>query len=312
MISKESLKKKKIAVLCGGRSSEREVSLRSGKRVFESLIKQGFNAVKIDPKYDIIKELKKNKVDAAFIVLHGEFGEDGAIQGLLHIEGIPFTGSGILTSALAMNKVAAKRIFESLHITTPKYTMINPNDAKGEAERISKTFPFPVVIKPVSEGSSFGVSIVKDRSILEDVILNTAKKFKEIFAEEYIKGKEVTVGILGDESLPILELAPKAEFYDYESKYTKGGTQFILPANLPEHMTKLVKETALMAHKALGCKGFSRVDIIIDSTHIPYVHEVNTIPGMTEQSDLPAEAECAGISFDELVVRILQSAYEKK
>jgi len=313
-MEKPKLKSKKIAVIMGGRSGEREVSLRSGKRVFNSLKSQGYKAISLDADEKLIDNLKKNKIELAYIMLHGRYGEDGTIQGLLEHQGIPYTGSKVLASALAMNKVASKRIFESIGIPTPKYVVIDPDEGiKKQSDRIKRIFPFPVVVKPTSEGSSLGVSIVHDEDKLEKIISGTVNEFKEVFIEEYIKGKEVTVGILGTgkgtAALPILELKPKSEFYDYKAKYSEGGTDFILPAKLPKDLYKNVQEAALAAHKALGCYGVSRVDIIVGSDHTPNVHEVNTIPGMTDRSDLPAEAQCAGISFDELVVKILESAY---
>lgn len=313
-MEKSKLKNKRIAVIMGGRSGEREVSLRSGKRVFGSLRSQGFNVISLDADGKLIDNLKKKKIDIAYIMLHGRFGEDGTIQGLLEHYGIPYTGSKILASALAMNKVASKRIFVATGIPTPKFITIDPGiSMKKQCEKILRIFPFPVVVKPVSEGSSLGVSIVKEEEKLEKIVAETAAKFKDIFIEEYIKGKEVTVGIIGRNNdltaLPVLELRPKAEFYDYHAKYSEGGTDFVLPAKLPKDLYKQTQEVALSAHRALGCYGVSRADIIIGSDRTPYVHEVNSIPGMTERSDLPAEAECAGISFDELVVKILESAY---
>jgi len=312
-MERSKLKSKKIAVLMGGRSGEREVSLRSGKKVLDSLKSQGFRVVPLEPDDKLIDNLKKNKIDIAYIMLHGKYGEDGTIQGLLEHFNIPYTGSRVLASAQAMNKVASKRIFLATGIPTPQYMTIDPDaDIKKQCEKIKRIFPFPLVVKPTSEGSSLGVTIVKEENDLEKVLADTVKKFNDVFIEEYIKGKEVTVGILGTgddlTALPILELKPKAEFYDFKSKYTEGGTDFILPAKLPKDLYKHTQETALRAHRALGCRGVSRVDIIIKGSHTPYVHEVNTIPGMTDRSDLPAEAQCAGISFDELVVKILESA----
>lgn len=313
-MEKSKLKQKKIAVLMGGRSGEREVSLRSGKRVLDSLGSRGFKAISLDADDKLIENLKKNKIEIAYIMLHGKFGEDGTVQGLLEHLGIPYTGSKILASALAMNKVASKRIFQATGIPTPQYLPIDGNGViKDQCEKIRRIFPFPLVVKPTSEGSSLGVSIVKEEKDLEKVVSETVKKFKDVFIEEFIKGKEVTVGILGrgDDlaALPILELKPKSEFYDFKAKYSKGGTEFILPAKLPDGLYKYTQEIALRAHRSLGCYGVSRVDIIVSGNHTPYVHEVNTIPGMTDASDLPAEAQCAGISFDELVEKILESAY---
>lgn len=313
-MEKSKLKGKKIAVIMGGRSGEREVSLRSGQRVFKSLKSQGFKVTSLDSDAKLADNLKKSRIDIAYIMLHGRYGEDGTIQGMLEHLGIPYTGSKVLASALAMNKVASKRIFISCGIPTPKYLTIESDiSMKKQCDRIKRVFPFPVVVKPVSEGSSLGVSIVKDESKLEKIVTETVEKFKDVFIEEYISGKEVTVGILGKGpelmALPVLELRPKAEFYDYKAKYSEGGTDFILPAKLPKDLYRTVQESAVASHKALGCYGVSRVDIIVGKDHVPYVHEVNTIPGMTDKSDLPAEAQAAGISFDELVVKILESAY---
>jgi D-alanine-D-alanine ligase len=311
----KNLKSKKIAVLCGGRSGERDVSLRSGQRVFDSLKKQKFNVIMLDLEDDLITRLKKKKIDIVYIVLHGRYGEDGTVQGMLELANIPYTGSKVLASALAMNKLAAKRIFDAVGIPTPRYMELDSqSDINKLSEKIRRIFPFPVVVKPVAEGSSLGVSIIKEEDDLERILEKTVKEFRDIFVEEYIKGKEVTVGIIGKgvevQALPVLELVPRKDFYDYEAKYTAGLTEFILPAKLPKPLYRKVQETALSAHRALGCYGVSRVDIIVSShDHVPYVHEVNSIPGMTDRSDLPAEAAHAGISFDELVVKILESAY---
>jgi len=310
----KNLKSKKIAVLCGGQSSERAVSLRSGKRIFDSLKKQGFDIIMMDLEDDLIATLKKKKIDIVYIALHGRWGEDGCVQGMLEVANIPYTGSKVLASALAMNKLAAKRIFDACGIPTPRYIEIDrQSKIRKEAEKIRRIFTFPLVVKPVSEGSSVGISIVKEKDNLEKILEKTVRNHKDIFIEEFIKGREVTVGIIGKDddlqTLPILELVPRKEFYDFEAKYTKGMTEFILPARLPKPLYLKTQETALSAHKALGCCGVSRVDIIVSEGNIPYVHEVNSIPGMTDQSDLPAEAAHAGISFDQLVVKILESAY---
>lgn len=310
----EGLKSKKICVLMGGRSGERDVSLRSGKRVFESLQKQGFDVITLDLEDDLIARLKNEKVEIVCIMLHGRFGEDGTVQGLLEMAGIPYTGSKVLASALAMNKLASKRVFDAVGIPTPRYLEIDAScDVKKEAERIRKIFPFPLVLKPTSEGSSLGVTLIKAGDDFEKILGDSAAEFRDVFVEEYVKGKEVTVGILGRNrdltALPILELVPKNEFYDFHAKYTAGMTDFILPARLSKPLYQKTQEVALAAHRALGCYGVSRVDIIVGPDHVPYVHDVNTIPGMTERSDLPAEAAHAGISFDELVAKILESAY---
>lgn len=311
MIAK--LKNKKIAVLCGGRSGEREVSLRSGKRVHDSLISQGFSSVIIDTKDDFIPRLKQENVDIACIMLHGTFGEDGCIQGLLETIGIPYTGSKVLASSLGMNKVASKRVWQALGIPTPNYVVIDRSaDIAAQCADILKYFPFPLVVKPVSEGSSLGVTIMKDSAGFADVVMSTAQQFGDVFIEEFINGVQVTVGILeggdGLRTLPVLELRPKTDFYDYEAKYTKGMTEFILPAELPRQVYRNCQLTASKAFKALSCRGFARIDMIVDRDGMPFVHDANTIPGMTDLSDLPAQAAADGISYDELVLRILESA----
>lgn len=309
----EKFKNKKIAVLCGGISEEREVSLRSGKRVFDSIVSQGLDAVLIDTKEDFIPVLKQHKIDLACIMLHGTYGEDGAIQGLLEVLGIPYTGSKVLASALGMNKIASKRVWESQNIPTPRYIPIDPFESiEKQCERIKNTFPFPLVVKPVSEGSSLGVTILTDDKDFVKTVKDAVEKFKDVFIEEFISGAQVTVGVIGTgndlKALPVLELRPKSEFYDYNAKYTKGMTEFIIPAGLPKLVYSKVQRTAVDAFKAIGCRGFARIDMIVDSDGIPYVHDANTIPGMTDLSDLPAQAQADGMSYDELVVRILESA----
>ena len=298
----------------GGRSGEREVSLRSGQRVFDSLKAQGCNVISMDLEDDLISKLKAAKVELVYIMLHGCFGEDGVVQGMLELAGIPYTGSKVLASALAMNKLAAKRVFVAKQIPTPKYCEVFASeDIKLEADKIRKTCSLPIMLKPTSEGSSLGVIKIKNWDSFEKILAESVEQYKDVFVEEFIEGQEITVGVIGKykdlQALPILELVPKNEFYDYEAKYTEGLTEFILPARLSGAVTKRAQVVALAAHRALGCYGVSRVDMIVAKDGTPYVNEVNTIPGMTERSDLPAEANHLGISFDQLVVRILQSAY---
>lgn len=306
----EDLKKKRIAVLMGGSSHEREISLRSGKKVLESLKRQGFSAIGLDTDEDLIDRLRE--VDIVFIALHGRFGEDGCIQGMLEMIRLPYTGSGVLASALAMNKVASKRIFESLKIPTPRFRKIEKDeDIERQCQGIIEELGLPLIAKPTSEGSSLGVKIIKDKEELEPSIREIINEYKDAFVEEFITGTHVTVGILNSLTLPILELVPKGEFYDYKAKYTSGMTEFIIPARLTPHVYKETQRIALSSHKALGCYGFSRVDIIVSHDGIPYVHDVNTIPGLTELSDLPAQAKAAGIDYDELILRMLKTAIDK-
>ncbi|MDI6780724.1 MAG: D-alanine--D-alanine ligase [bacterium] len=302
---------KKIGVLAGGISSEREVSLRSGKNVLDSLKRQGFEAFISDPAdNDFIEQIKV--MDVAFIALHGGYGEDGGIQGLLEVMGIPHTGSGVLASALSMNKVASKRIFREQGIPTPDYACV-PLPQGYSYEDLSRKLGLPLVAKPVSEGSSVGVTIIRDESEIKGIIDELTDKHKDVFIEKYIHGQSVTVGILGNDkklrALPVLELVSKNEFYDYEAKYTSGMTEFIIPARLDADIYKAVCQTAINAHLVLGCEGFSRVDILVSDDRIPFVHDVNTIPGLTNLSDLPACAASDGMSYDELIFEMLCSAY---
>jgi D-alanine-D-alanine ligase len=314
--AREFFRGKKILVLGGGWSREREVSLRSARRVYDSLLRQGFRASFLDVDRNFLEDIKSIKPDLVVIMLHGKPGEDGSIQGALEALGIPYTGTGVLGSALGMNKLQSKRIFESLGIPTPRYVYVNSSyDLPVLAKRAKRELGLPLVVKPKDEGSSIGVTIVREESELEQVLESERREFGDLLIEEYIEGKSVTVGVLGTglESfpLPILELRVKGrEFYDYVAKYTKGVTEFVIPAEISEEATSDLQRFALMAHRALECRGFSRVDAVVDGGGRPFILEVNTIPGMTELSDLPAEAEAMGISYDEVVLWILKSAYE--
>ncbi|RKY05602.1 D-alanine--D-alanine ligase [Candidatus Poribacteria bacterium] len=312
------LKGKRIAVLMGGTSGERAVSLRSGRNVLNALRRQGLEAEGLDPADpDFVERLMRGGFDIAFIALHGRGGEDGTIQGLLEVLGIPYTGSGVLASALAMNKVAAKRIFLSTGVPTPKFATIDPGgDIELQCQEAVELLGLPIVVKPTSEGSSLGVTIVRSAEDLPAVVRKTIAEYRDVFLEEFIPGREVTVGVLGtgDEAwaLPILELRPKKEFYDYEAKYTPGMTEFVIPAPFPREVEERIVEAALGAHRSLGCRDLSRVDMRVHPERGPFVTDVNTIPGLTDLSDLPAQAEAAGISYDELILIILGSALERR
>jgi len=291
----------KIGVLYGGWSSEREVSLKSGKRVAAALREKGYDIVEYDVDRNIATKLSSSPIDIAFLILHGKPGEDGTIQGMLETLNIPYTGSGVLASALCMNKILTKTVLASQGLPTPSYQSLK----KGEKPSLEP----PYVVKPVAEGSSVGVTIVHDQAEYQKAVAE-AEEFGNFFVEDYIDGMEITVGILGDRALPILELVPKNEFYNYEAKYTDGMTEFILPARINKEKTKQIKKIALDTHRALGCRDFSRVDFVFDGQQ-SYVLEVNTIPGMTELSDVPAEAEEIGISYNDLVERILHLALKR-
>ena len=293
----------KIGVLYGGWSREREVSVRSGKNVADALRKKGYDIVEIDVDRNLPFALKEKGVEFAFIMLHGSPGEDGIIQGLLETMGIKYTGSGVKASACAIDKLTSKKIFLASGINTPRFLV-----PEGNLHSFVKTIPrrlgFPVIVKPRFEGSSIGIKIVKSVDNLFSAIENTQKEFGAAIIEEFIEGIDITVGIVGDYALPVLELVPQNEFYDYEAKYTKGKTEFIIPARLNDTTTKIVKDLALKTYYALECADFGRVDMRIRGNE-PYVFELNTIPGMTEISDLPAQAKAEGISYEDLVEKIL-------
>lgn len=296
-------KNSKIAVLCGGMSSEAEISRRSGKGCYEALQRLGYkNAELIEVDTNITEKLKEGKYDYAYNALHGKFGEDGCIQGILEILQIPYTGCGVMASSVCMNKEYTKRILSTCpDIPLIKSVFVQKGD---DVKEKTKNLNYPLITKPVCEGSSFGMTKVNTPDELEKAYLDAIKYNDDVLIEEYLVGIAATVGVLEGENglfaTEILELRPKKEWYDYECKYTKGMTEFILPAELSEDMTKQVKEIAVKAFKIAGCKGVSRVDFHIVN-NIPYVLEINTSPGMTETSDLPAQANAMGINYDNLV-----------
>lgn len=292
--------KKRIGVLMGGTSTERDVSLRSGASVFNALKGLGYDAVAIDAGRDVCRALEINGVEIAFIVLHGGTGEDGSMQGLLEVMGIPYTGSGVLASGLAMDKLASKMVFSYCGIPVPRFEVIR------EA-RMPSILP-PFVVKPQKEGSSVGVSIVKDAAKFREAIDKAMSFNGTAIIEEFIKGREVHIGILNDRVLGGVEVRPSLEFYSYEAKYTPGMTDYIIPPELESAVYESAKEIGLSAHKALGCRGATRVDLMISPDGSPYVLEVNTIPGMTETSLLPKIAGYAGMGFPALVEEILKGA----
>ena len=310
MINK-SLQEMRIAVLMGGISSEREISLKTGVAIENALRSQGFQVIGIDADDQIPERLLYEKVDVIFLALHGKYGEDGSIQGLLEMLNIPYTGSKVLASALAFDKVKAKHMFCFHQIPTPRFIPLEQKNFLSSRGKIKDlVWAYPVVVKPSEEGSTIGISLVRGPSVLEDACVKAFKYGREILIEEFIEGREVTVGILGDQALPVIEVVPLSGFYDYESKYTKGKTEYIVPAQLEKRLYQKVQSLGLEAHKALGCRGVSRVDFRVDQEGSPFVLEVNTIPGMTELSLLPKAAQVAGISFKELVKKILVSAIE--
>jgi D-alanine-D-alanine ligase len=302
---------KKIGVLMGGLSSEREVSLASGNAILKALTEKGYHALAIDVGRDVAEKIHDNDIEVAFIALHGKYGEDGAIQGMLEVMGIPYTGSGILASALGMNKTIAKQVFRSKGLLVGPYEVVYAG-AADSIHTVLEEIKFPAVVKPHAEGSSVGVSIVFKK---EDVAPATELAFEygdEILIEKFIKGKEVQVGVLGERALGAIEIVPKDSFYSYKAKYEKGMSEHFFPARIPDAVYKQTLEAGLAAHRALGCRGYSRVDFIIDESGAPYILEVNTLPGMTATSLLPDIARGAGMSFPELVEEILRLALWSK
>lgn len=300
------MKSKRIGVLYGGLSAEREVSLKSGAAVHQALVSQGYNAVAIDVGRDLADVLKREGIEAAFIALHGRYGEDGCVQGLLELLQIPYTGSGVLASALAMHKLYSKQTFAASGILTAPFRCYRREEPVNLADL---PFKLPLVVKPVQEGSSVGVSIVKDEAHLAKALELAFCHDDEILVEQFIKGQEVQVGIIEDRAVGAIEIVPKNEFYDFEAKYTDGMAEHIFPARLEEPLYKKAQQIGLAAHRALGCRGYSRVDLLVTPAGDCYVLEVNTLPGMTALSLLPEiAAKGAGMPFETLVSRIIESA----
>jgi len=302
---------KDIGVFMGGISAEREISLKSGKAIYQALKSSGYKVVTIDVGSDICRVLEDESIDIAFLALHGGHGEDGSIQGMLEVLKIPYTGSGVLSSALAMNKEASKKIFLHHNIPVPPF-MVIPDKSSHVPNLSAIDFSLPLVVKPVAEGSSVGVSIVREEEDVWPAFEKAIDYGPRVIIEQYIEGKEVHIGILNGNVLGGVEVRPSLEFYNYEAKYTAGLTEYILPPEIDRNVYERSKEVALAAHTALGCKGATRVDLLIDAKGNSFVLEVNTIPGMTETSLLPKIAKLAGLSFLRLLEEILRGAIEEK
>ncbi|MFC1658070.1 D-alanine--D-alanine ligase [Candidatus Omnitrophota bacterium] len=305
----------RIGVLMGGPSSEREISLASGKAVYESLKSLTPDIVALDILTDSRQEnlrlIQQSGIDIAFIALHGRFGEDGQVQALLEEMNIPYSGSDPAASRLAMDKIASRRIFQEQGLPVPDYVSLCARDDLRFAFEISGHLSPPLVVKPCRQGSSIGLSIIEGQEELKSAIEYAVGFDEEIIIEEYIPGKEITVGILGDSPLPVVEIIPKKRFYDYEAKYKAGQSNYAVPADLPVQVTSRVQDVAHCAHKFLGCWGFSRVDMRLNPDNKPFVLEVNSIPGLTMTSLLPKAAKAAGMDFVNLCVFILRLAYER-
>ncbi len=302
------MKSKRVGVLLGGLSVEREVSLRTGAAVVKALRGLGYQVVEIDVQKDLPARLANERVEVAFIALHGRYGEDGSVQGLLESMFIPYTGSGVLASAVGMEKIFAKQIFLAEGIPTPRHVAF-PDRASARAGFASLRFPLPVVVKPSREGSSVGVHICKTRDQYLAAVDDAGQYAGALMVEEYIKGREVQGAVLDDEALGAIEIVPAREFYDYEAKYTAGsGTRYVFPAPLPPAQYERVNQVCLAAHRALGCSGATRSDVIATDAGEVYLLELNTLPGMTATSLLPKIAAGRGIDFPELCERLLLGA----
>jgi D-alanine-D-alanine ligase len=305
----------KVALLSGGTSSERNVSLKSGDQVLDALDKTKYQIFRFDPKFDLGKLVAEaKKIDVALIILHGLHGEDGTIQGLLDLLNIPYQGTGVLGSALAMNKMVSKQIYEQAGLMTPPYQVFNKGENINTDQIIGK-IGLPVVVKPLKGGSSIGMSIVRSEKDLPSAMDIAFQRDDTVMAEKYIKGIEVTGGVLGNKeviTLPVVEIIPNEdyEFFDYSAKYTPGATNEICPARLSEQLTKKVQECARIAHKALCCHDYSRTDMIVAGENV-YVLETNTIPGMTSTSLFPLAAKTAGIPFGQLLDKLIDLCLER-
>jgi D-alanine-D-alanine ligase len=303
-------KKLTVALLSGGVSSERDVSLKSGDQVFEALDKSKYTVCRYDPKTDLLRLVADAPtLDVALIVLHGPFGEDGTVQGLLDLLGIPYQGSGVLGSAVAMNKLASKQLYEKAGIPTPAYMTLHRQD-RWNTRTIIERMGLPLVVKPVKGGSSIGMSIVKTPEAITSAFSNAFQHDDTVLIEAFVQGTELTVGVIGNqelEPLPVIEIIPDSqyEFFDYHAKYLPGASREICPARIDDTLTQKAQTRALMAHRALFCNGYSRTDMILSGRDI-YVLETNTIPGMTETSLLPLAAKTAGISFPQLLDRLIE------
>lgn len=328
-----------IAVFVGGTSPEREVSKSSGKSVYQALKSLGYKCTLIDPAYgtnqpendeeffskedfgqikneNLIKTINSSlmdKIDLVFLALHGKWGEDGLIQSLLELKGIAYTGSGVLSSAISMDKDLSKTVFLNNNVNTPSWHIIDRKfDFNEVIKVINSKFNYPVVIKPNDQGSTVGLSIVRSDDQILNAIESSFNYSDYVVIEEYISGREMTVAILENKPLPVLEIIPKSGFYDYESKYTSGMSEYIVPADVPENISYKMQQQALAAFNSLRCKDYARVDFRLHENNEPFCLEVNTLPGMTETSLVPKMAKAVGISFEELIDRIVRNGLDGK
>ena len=293
----------KVAVLLGGRSGERAVSLKSGAAVLAAMQRSGVDAHGFDPAEQPLQALAQ--FDRVFIALHGRYGEDGTVQGALELMGIPYTGSGVMASALGMDKWRTKLLWRAVGVATPDFELVQ---ADSDFAAIEARLGLPLFVKPANEGSSIGISKVKTSGGLRPAYALAAEADPLVIAERYMGGGEYTVGILGDTALPAIRIVPANEFYDYEAKYLRDDTQYLCPCGLPTEQEAQIRAEALQAFRAVGGRGWGRIDFLMDEAGRHYFLEVNTSPGMTDHSLVPMAAKAAGIGFDELVLKILELA----
>ncbi len=304
-----------IGVLMGGYSSEREISLKSGHAVFTALREAGCRAsamdITVQEEERIFQFIKESKIDVAFIALHGRLGEDGAIQAILEKAGIPYPGSGVEASRLAINKAKTLKMFKKKNIPVADHISL-ADESQLDIDAIVRSLSLPVVIKPSCEGSSIGISFVQQKEQLAVALATAFSYGNEVLVERYILGKELTVGILDQKPLPVVEICPKNNFFDFTSKYQSGMTEYKIPAQISPEETKRAQSVAMAAHEAIGCEDFSRVDLILDKEGNPFVLEINTIPGFTAMSLLPKAVQANGMDFTDLCLTLIRLAYEKK
>jgi D-alanine-D-alanine ligase len=304
----------KVAVLMGGASAEREVSLMSGSGVLKALRSRGVNAHAFDPAERDLSELKKDGFERCFIALHGRFGEDGTVQGALELLGIPYTGSGVMASSMAIDKVMTKRVMISEGLPTPQYRLLRRGTyGAADIAALPDALGLPLIVKPAREGSSIGLTKVTERSGMADAVAQAEKLDADVLCEQFISGDEVTCPVLGTgaeaHALPVIRIVAPDGNYDYQNKYFTDTTQYIVPCGLPEGEEAAIQQLVLDTFRILNCRGWGRADVMIDKvTRKPYLLEINTSPGMTSHSLVPMSARAAGISYEELCVRVLQTA----
>jgi len=303
----------KIAVLYGGISKERDVSISSSKGIMQALKNKGYEVIGIDFNPNKLDEVIGLDVDVVFIGMHGKHGEDGCVQGLLDMLNIPYVGSGVLASALAMNKSKAKELFAKAGIPVAngkQYRITRNMNIRALVNDIHEQFSFPFVVKPNREGSTLGLTVVQDEKETEAAIRRAIQSDHYILVEQYIDGVELTVPVMGkmgeEEALPIIEIVPKNDLYDYEAKYSDGGSEHIIPARIDEKLTEQIQRYAILAHQVLGCKTYSRADFLLTNDGTPYILEVNTLPGMTPTSLFPDSARSVNLSYDDMIERFVQ------